>query len=198
MDPLDEQLLLTIFTNNSEINSLSAEKKADRIKWIMDDLDKEGIFEEFQYDDLEEELVDEMGGVIDAYCGGEMSIEEAKEEANSIAVKQSIITQQTASLLRIRKKRHELSKNPESEIVLEDDDFGEIDVSILSSETEYPYGRSALHHAIAMMDLKSVEEMIKNKKYLNSRDNNGDTPLEMARNQGNKVVIKLFKKYNIV
>jgi hypothetical protein len=196
MGPLDKQLLLTIFTNMAGIRELSEDKRRKRIKWIMNDLEEDGLFDEPDYHDFDD--YDDFDAVVDAYCGGGISVQEAKLLADNITAEQTIITQQADSLSRIKRKRQELSLISQLNIELDETDLED---SVSKSEIEktaYPYGRSPLHHAIAMMDLKSVERMIKDEMYLDSVDNNGDTPLEMAFNQGNKAVLRLFKKNNIL
>jgi hypothetical protein len=196
MEPLDKQLLLTIFANMSTVKDLPEEKRVSRIKWIMGDLENEGIFDKVEYNDFED--ADDFDEIVDAYCRGDMTAQEATVVADDMIVQQVIMAQQATSLERIRDKRKELSKIEGLGIVLDESDFGDIDAAEEITEIVYPYGRSPLHHAIAMMDLKSVEEMVKDKLHLDSTDNNGDTPFEMAFNQKNKAVLKMFEENNIL
>lgn len=54
------------------------------------------------------------------------------------------------------------------------------------------YGRSPLHEAIAMRDIRLVKKYIKKGLYLKSTDNNGHTPVAMAYYEGYKEAIVVF------
>jgi len=57
------------------------------------------------------------------------------------------------------------------------------------------YGRSPLHEAVAMRDVRLIEKYLKSGKYLDKVDNNGHTPLEMAYYYNYKEALMLFKRY---
>ena len=59
------------------------------------------------------------------------------------------------------------------------------------------YGRSPLHEAIAFRNLEFVKKCIKENKYLDSIDNNGNTPREMAHYEGWFEVLKLFDRVKV-
>lgn len=56
------------------------------------------------------------------------------------------------------------------------------------------YGRSPLHEAIAMRDLKTVKKLLKEGKYLTDRDNNGHTAMEMAFYESYTEALLLFAR----
>jgi len=57
------------------------------------------------------------------------------------------------------------------------------------------YGRSPLHEAIVMRDIRLVKRYIKEGLYLNALDNNGHTPMEMAYYEGYKEAIAVFRSH---
>ena len=59
------------------------------------------------------------------------------------------------------------------------------------------YGRSPLHEAIAMRDIRLVEKYLKSEKYLDKVDNNGHTAMEMAYYENYTDALALFKKYTL-
>lgn len=56
------------------------------------------------------------------------------------------------------------------------------------------FGRSPLHEAIALRDMKFVKKCIKQKKYLEAVDNNKNTPREMAYYEGWTEAASLLSK----
>lgn len=54
------------------------------------------------------------------------------------------------------------------------------------------YGRSPLHEAIAMRDLKTVKKFLREGKYLTDKDNNGHTAMEMAFYENYTEALLLF------
>ncbi len=58
------------------------------------------------------------------------------------------------------------------------------------------YGRSPLHEAISMRDIRLVKKYIKSEKYLDKVDNNGHTAMEMAFYEGYKEALVLFRIYD--
>ena len=57
------------------------------------------------------------------------------------------------------------------------------------------YGRSPLHEAIAMRNIRLVKKYIKKGDYLDEIDNNGHTAMEMAFYENYKEALLLFKTY---
>jgi len=58
------------------------------------------------------------------------------------------------------------------------------------------YGRTPLHQAIADRDIKSIEKYGREKKYIFDIDNNGNTPYDMAYQEGYEEAIVVLKKYS--
>ena len=60
------------------------------------------------------------------------------------------------------------------------------------------YGRSPLHEAIAMRDIKTIKKLLKAGKYLEDRDNNGHTAMEMAfyENYTEALILFAFHRKN--
>jgi ankyrin repeat protein len=56
------------------------------------------------------------------------------------------------------------------------------------------YGRTPLHQAIANKDIKTIEKYVSEKKYIFDVDNNGNTPYDMAYQEGFEEAIVLLKK----
>jgi hypothetical protein len=57
------------------------------------------------------------------------------------------------------------------------------------------YGRTPLHEAIAMRNIELIKQYLKEGKYLDKKDNNGHTPIEMVYYEGYKEALSLFKIY---
>lgn len=57
------------------------------------------------------------------------------------------------------------------------------------------YGRTPLHQAIADKDIKTIQEYANEKKYIFDIDNNGNTPYDMAYQEGYEEAISVLKKY---
>jgi ankyrin repeat protein len=57
------------------------------------------------------------------------------------------------------------------------------------------YGRSPLHEAVAMRDIRLVKKYIELGKYLDKVDNNGHTAMEMAYYDNYKEALILFEKH---
>lgn len=57
------------------------------------------------------------------------------------------------------------------------------------------YGRTPLHEAISMRDIRLVKKYVRKKMYLTCIDNNGHTPMEMAYYEGYKEAATVFKTY---
>ena len=194
---------LKILLNNPDINSLPEEKMRKRISDIMKDIDEDGVLDPINYnnnDDWDDDL-DIMS---------EINFDESRtKEEKAIALEflqkpkkkrreENSETVILESLKRIRQKRRELAKNPASGVVLDDDDFEE-EERAAKGKTVMPntYGRTPLHEAIGMRDLEAVERFVIEKQYLKDRDNNGNTPYQMAFQEGYKEAVEIFKKANV-
>jgi ankyrin repeat protein len=58
------------------------------------------------------------------------------------------------------------------------------------------YGRSPLHEAVAMRDIRLVKKYLKIGKFLDKVDNNDHTAMEMAYYDNYKEALVLFEKYS--
>jgi ankyrin repeat protein len=87
-----------------------------------------------------------------------------------------------SSLVRISKKQEEVQELHQE---------GNRDV-----EGSLRFGRTPLHEAILMNDLETIRSLLNENKYLMSRDNNGHTPLDLARLEENIVVIKMIMEFS--
>ena len=98
------------------------------------------------------------------------------------------------SLQRIRAKRIELAKDPRSGIVLTPEEKGETGEDV---EEVMPnsYGRSPLHEAIAMRNLDAIRKYVSEGRYLDARDNNGNTPYQMAYQEGYTEAVEIFEEF---
>jgi len=64
-----------------------------------------------------------------------------------------------------------------------------------SYQTITRYGRSPLHEAVFMRDIRLVEKYLKSGKFLDKTDNNGHTAMEMAYYDNYKEALFLFERY---
>ena len=178
--------------NNEYLNSLSPEKKREKVDWIMNDVESSGIFDPIVDESSdEEEYLEMLADMVFAGKDTSSLIEMKKDEELRKQSQENL----KMSMERIRDKRRELSLIPELEIILDEGDLG---CSVRDGrEEECPYGRSSLHQAIATRNLEHIEEYLKSGKYIDSIDNNGNTPYQMAYFQRYKEALALFEKYNI-
>ena len=58
------------------------------------------------------------------------------------------------------------------------------------------YGRSPLHEAIALRNIRLVKKYVKEGLYTGDIDNNGHTPMEMAFYEGFKEAMIVFKTFH--
>ena len=57
------------------------------------------------------------------------------------------------------------------------------------------YGRSPLHEAIAMKDIRLVKKYVREGLYLDAVDNNNHTPIEMAYYEGYEKAVHVFQSH---
>jgi len=164
------------------------------IEIIIKDLTEWGVFDDSQYDDsLDYDFLDaqaywifESNSPNDEKMSALKSIK-AKQEAYNQSKKSPYTIKQEK---RINKKIKELIENG----VLQKEDYESDNTE--SELTPTRYGRSPLHEAIAIRDISLIEKYIKAGKYLDTVDNNGHTPREMAHIYGYKEACSLFKRYS--
>ena len=183
---------IQIISNYSPIRSLPVEKKKKRIEWILTDLEKSGIFEPISFKDDDLELLADLhfGDISSKKLLLELA--GVREQEDNIDESETVVN--FTSLQRIRRKRQQLSKDPNMGIVLDETDFMSENILQGISRT-CSYGRTPLHEAIHLRDLGSIEKLASEKTYLNERDNNGNTPYEMAFHQKYREAMKILKKY---
>jgi hypothetical protein len=164
----------------------------DGIKWIMEDLEKSEIFndglddyDDIYWEDLEQEADwmfsdaknSEKIGAIRKIREGREEIKKEKinnfEEKKEQKIKQKIKEMIEKGLV----KKTEIKEREEECVVYT------------------RYGRSPLHEAIAMKDINLVLKYVQEGKYNTLKDNNGHTPVEMAKQENYLEAIELFKKY---
>ena len=191
MNNTDRNTLLRIYGNMDGIKTLPQEARIGRINKIINDLEE--VFD-VEDDFYEEDEFFEIEVLADRYfyqgieCDLRGFLERLYDE------RPTIHQSKVDPMERIRAKRIEFSKDTESGIVLgPEDNCGEVKID----EMNCPYGRSPLHHAIALDNLKQVQKFILERSYLDTIDNNGDTPYEMAIQMGKNEIIIMFNRYGV-
>ena len=179
---------LQIIVNAPEMEDLSKEEKQKRITYIMKDVEDSGIFDPISMDFNDLDELEMLADVI----FGKSSKKEIKEIIKSIYVKESNEFVVNISEEQIKRKRIELAEDPRSSIVLTEEDLAEVK-EIENNGIPPRYGRSPLHEAISLRDLDSIKRYVKEGKYLNIVDNNGNTPFEMAFQIGDREAIKILR-----
>jgi len=193
---------IEILMNHTEINSLPDDGMRTVMAKIMKDLDKDGVLDPIDYRGVDDDFED-MDQRHDIEFDDKITDEEKKialeflektQFLEAVESNEDVISLE--SLKRIRQKRRELAKNPESLIVLTSDDYEEND---LGEDEVMPnsYGRTPLHEAVGMRNLDSIKKYVSERKYLDSRDNNGNTPYQMAVQEGYMEAVKIFEKASI-
>ena len=169
----------------------------DNITKIMKDLQESEIFDDPDVvdDDYSWELIDQKAEIwfnnnldpaekLDAIRNIVQS--ECRQENKSIQLRNKIVHEK-----RIQAKIKEMEAKGLIEI---DDDEGEGEPDRSYTPTTQ-FGRTPLHHAVAMRNLRLVEKYVKRGLYIDSLDNNGHTPLEMAYYEGFKEAVMVFKTH---
>ncbi len=146
-----------------------------QVDWIMKDIDKDDVFNENEEDDIFDE--------IDALADIEFDETKTKEQKER---EKKLLTKRKEESLRkgklevteemIRKKQQEYIKKG----LLCEEDIDTVEEYNEKKVIGNRYGRSPFHEAIAFRNIELVKKYIKERKYLNSVDNNGNTPREMA------------------
>jgi ankyrin repeat protein len=73
----------------------------------------------------------------------------------------------------------------------EEDD---IQMNVETSVKNNTYGRSPLHEAIALRDLDSIRKYVSQNQFIDDVDNNGNTPYDMAYQEGYEEAVNILKK----
>ena len=190
---------LEILLSNSSIRLLSSSEMRERIAKIIKDLDRDSILDPIEYPDGD--WFDELDSISDIEFNSTCTendkkiamefLQKTKEE--EVVVNNDIITLE--SLKRIREKRRELAKHQDSNIVLTNDDYEEGErLDIMPNS----YGRSPLHEAIGLRNIDSIKKYVLEGTFLDYRDNNGNTPYQMAFQEGYDEAVEIFKKYDAI
>lgn len=191
---------IEILLNNPKISSLTDDGMRVIMAKIMGDLDKDCILDPIDYNDGDwyDEL-DTMSEIEFDNSRTELEkklalefLQKPKEEQKED--NEDVITLE--SLKRIREKRRELAEHPESGIVLCPDDFEDEDQGDIMMPNSY--GRSPLHEAVGMRNLDSVKKYVSENRFLEHRDNNGNTPYQMAFQEGYEEAVAIFEEHQEV
>ncbi len=147
-----------------------------QIDWIMKDIDKDDVFRECEeYNHFEE--IDALANI--EFDPTKTKIEKEKEKKLIIEKKEEISSCKGKIIITeemIRKKQQEYIK---MNLICEED-IDETEEDDEGKVIGTRYGRNPLHEAISFKNIELVKKYIKEGKYLNSVDNNGNTPKEMA------------------
>lgn len=166
----------------------------EMIDKVMKDIDLEGIFEEENIEDN----YDEVEEISEILFNPNLSKKEKKEAI--VLIKDSKnIENDKSSITIVNEEREKLILAKQKEYI----ELGIVpadDIEYISSEKDGKvsrYGRSPLHEAIAHRDIKFVRKCIKRKMFLKDKDNNGNTPREMAYYEGWTEVLELFNEEDV-
>lgn len=174
------------------------------IATIMEDIDDSGIFRDediVDYDDCDDNYngFDNVADIV----FDEGSTQEEKNDAVALLKKERPVKKTgkkgklliTEGMILAKQKEYiAAGVVPEGDV----DPNRDYDEQELEPDLDYElevnarYGRSPLHEAIAYRNMKYVKKCIREKKYLDSNDNNGNTPREMAFYEGWMDAVKLF------
>lgn len=195
---------IEILMGNPNINSLPDDKMRKVMGMIMEDMDADGVLDSIVYNDGCGDWDDDLETISDIQFDESRT---ASEKAIAIEFlrkpkeekrKDNEETITLESLKRIREKRREMAQDPESDIVLTDEDLEPEDrksgaVVVMPNS----YGRSPLHEAIGLRNLESIKKFVDEDKYLDVRDNNGNTPYQMAYQEGYTEAVEIFERASI-
>lgn len=174
-----------------------------QILYIMEDIDSPFDVAGVEHDPIFQDAdvadyYDEVESVADVLWAKDSSVEEKRNALKSLKEEKPVKkTGKKGKLLItekmiLTKQREYIAMGlvPEGNVIQNDlDDLDDLDPIM---ESNVRYGRSPLHEAIAYRNMDLVKKYIKEKKYLDSTDNNGNTPREMAFYDGWMDAVKLF------
>jgi len=176
-----------------------------RIKIIMDDLQKSGIFDDEEVvDEVDYEIdwneVDEENSMWILNLGNEIKLDAIRNMNNE--EKNDEFAQKRNQFFYDNEKRIQAKMKEMEEkglIGLKDEDESDIGVEeevVIKKEQKQVsltrYGRNPLHEAVAMRDIRLVKKYAQEGLYLDGVDNNGHTPMEMAYYEGYKEAMIIF------
>jgi len=161
------------------------------IKWIMEDVQESGIFNDEDSDSYDDwEFLEEQ-----AYWLFDSNVtnEEKITALRSIKMKQEEYEKTKKSQYLLDQEKRIIAK--QKELIAK----GLVTPDPVSHQkgctTTTRYGRSPLHEAVAMKDIKLVEKYLKSGKHFDKIDNNGHTAMEMAYYENYKEALILFERY---
>ena len=174
--------------------------KREYIPQIIKDLESINLFDDdYDYeDDPEWDFLEKEASIIFSRTDKKKRLVELKkirQEKDAYFEDQSLQNLRKTSFYmmnsdtRIRLKRQELIKLN----ILQPDKDDELEVAEASHSVENRYGRSPLHEAIAMRDIRLVKKYVMQNLFLDVKDNNGHTPKEMAYYEGYSKALKIFE-----
>ncbi len=158
------------------------------VKIIMIDLKKSCIFSEDEVDeDIDWDAVDQKAEI----WFSELDPQEKLEAINNIHIEQISKSDKVRNKFfyeheqRIQAKMREMEERNLTGPELDEEEPAEFNIT--------RYGRSPLHEAIVMKDIRLVKKYVKEGLYLDCEDNNGHTPMEMALYEGYKEAMIIFE-----
>ena len=166
------------------------------IKTIMADLTTTDIFTEELEDEFDDEswrLLEEEAMILFSNKARREKVKEIKilkkkqKEYEKHKMTQYDIEQES----RVLKKREELIKKG----VIDPDAKDPFEDEKKDTKTSIRYGRTPLHEAISMKDIKVVKKYLQSGQFLDVLDNNGHTPLEVAFYEDYTEALILFDHY---
>lgn len=168
----------------------------EHIEWIINDLRKSGTFNDGKSEDPYDEddgwdLIEQQAfWIFDSNTSSSDRLKALKKindkKKQQKDFKKTLYLEEQEK--RIQAKMKELVEAGE----IEPDEKQ----SILNKKSKTRYGRTPLHEAIAIKDIKSIERYLEMDIYLEEIDNNGHTPWEMAYYYNYQEALLLFEKYN--
>jgi ankyrin repeat protein len=168
----------------------------EHIKWIMNDLKESNTFcdnDEEEYDDADWEFLEEQAYWL--FDSG-VSNSEKIEALRIIKVKQEEYEKTKKCQYSLDQEKRIQAKIQEMiEKGLREPDDPKPVSEKRKNKSITRYGRSPLHEAVAMRDIRLIKKYLKMGKYLDEIDNNGHTAMEMAFYDNYKEALILFEKY---
>lgn len=186
---------MSIVERNQMLQNLHHDKVSrDRIKFIMNDLDKSGIFIEPELEYEEDDLIFVLEKESDILFSN-LSASEKIKALREIKLKNAEHSQVNfgqnyfyINEIRIQEKQKELIDKG----IVHSDYSKQIKTDVFYNR----YGRTPLHEAIAAKDIKTIRKYARQGKYLSCKDNNGHTPIEMAYYKKYKEALSILGSYH--
>jgi len=178
---------LRLITSKKNIKSLPKERKKQVVNTIIQDIEGTNIFiddatelDVFEEDQFEKDL--SSGKVFDEnvdILSAQEAVKELSKEIKNIIFIDPFSIASLSSNERVERKQKELGitcgreKNEKRQ--------------------DLRFGRTLLHEAIIMRNINLVREHVKTKNLYFVKDNNGETPLELAYQEGYVAIIEILE-----